>query len=74
MHSESRTDLSILYLNLTAHSTDRENVGFIKTCALNPVHRSHISNMVRTKQYLEEKHNLNVTGEYLSPTHDEYVH
>ena len=73
MHSESTTDLSILYSNLETHPTDRENVVLIETGAMNPVHRCHISNMVRTKQYLESKHNLNVIGGYLSPTHDDYV-
>ncbi|CAF1465543.1 unnamed protein product [Rotaria sordida] len=74
MHSERTTDLSILYSNLKSHPTNQENVVLIKTGSMNPVHRSHISNMVRTKQYLERVYNFNVIGGYLSPTHDEYVH
>ncbi|CAF1346389.1 unnamed protein product [Rotaria sordida] len=53
--------------------TDKDNVVLIETGALNPVHRNHISNMIKTKQYLERVHGFNVIGGYLSPTHDEYV-
>ncbi|CAF3713473.1 unnamed protein product [Rotaria sp. Silwood1] len=74
MHSEHTTDLSILYSNLKSHPTNQEYVVLIKTGSLNPVHRCHISNMVRTKEYLEQVHNFNVIGGYISPTHDEYVH
>jgi nicotinamide mononucleotide adenylyltransferase len=73
MHSNSTTDLSFLYSNLNHGTANSENVVLIKTGALNPVHRSHISNMIKTKQYLERVHNFNVIGGYLSPTHDEYV-
>ena len=73
MHSLSTTDLSILSWNLSRSSTNQENVVLIKTGSLNPVHRSHISNLIRTKQYLERVHHFNVIGGYLSPTHDEYV-
>jgi nicotinamide mononucleotide adenylyltransferase len=73
MHSESTTDQSILYSNINHNTGNRENVVLIKTGAMNPVHRSHISNLIKTKQYLENVHHFNVIGGYLSPTHDEYV-
>ncbi|CAF0890068.1 unnamed protein product [Didymodactylos carnosus] len=75
MHSDETTDIDILYSNLR-HCTnnDNENVVLIKTGALNPIHRSHISNLVQTKQYLEQIHHFNVLGGYISPTHDDYVH
>jgi len=75
MHSTSTTDLSILHANLNGTiGTDKENIVLIKTGALNPVHRAHISNMIKTKEYLERVHGFRVIGGYLSPTHDEYVH
>ncbi|CAF3231268.1 unnamed protein product [Rotaria socialis] len=74
IHSERTTDLSILYANLKLRSNSLENVVLIKTGSMNPIHRSHVSNMVRTKKYLERACNFNVIGGYLSPTHDEYVY
>lgn len=74
MHSTSTTDLSILHENLNgATDTNREYVVLLKTGALSPVHRAHISNMIRTKEYLERVHNFRVIGGYLSPSHDQYV-
>lgn len=73
MHSELTTDLSIIYSNLNKLKLDKENVVLIKTGSLNPIHRSHISNMIKTKYYLENIYNLNVIGGYISPTHDQYV-
>jgi len=45
----------------------------IKTGGINPIHRSHISNMIKTKEYLENVYNFNVIGGYISPSHDHYV-
>jgi nicotinamide mononucleotide adenylyltransferase len=73
MHSESTTDLSIISSNLNSSKSNQENVVLIQTGSVNPIHRSHISNMIKTKQYLENVHNLNVIGGYISPSHDEYV-
>ncbi|CAF1179141.1 unnamed protein product [Adineta steineri] len=74
MHSELTTDLSIILSNLNnVKSNGKENVVLLKTGSLNPIHRSHISNMIQTKKYLEEICNFNVIGGYLSPTHDHYV-
>lgn len=73
MHSELTTDLSIIYSNLSKSKSNRENVVLIKTGALNPVHRSHIANLIKVKQYLENIYNLNVVAAYISPTHDQYV-
>ena len=73
MHSNSTTDITILRSNLTRANPNRENVVLIKTGALNPVHRGHISNMIKAKQYLEDVQGYNVIGGYLSPTHDQYV-
>lgn len=73
MHSPSTTDLSKIRLNLQNSPADAQNVVLIKTGALNPIHRSHISNLIKTKQYLENVHHLNVVGGFISPTHDEYV-
>ncbi|CAF1457330.1 unnamed protein product [Rotaria sp. Silwood1] len=74
MHSTLTTDLSILYENLNeTTSTNNENVVLIKTGAFNPIHRAHISNMIKTKEYLECVHGFRVIGGYLSPSHDQYV-
>lgn len=73
MHSESTTDLSKIRFNLQNSPENAENVVLIKTGSLNPVHRSHISNLIKTKKYLENVHHLNVIGGFISPTHDEYV-
>jgi nicotinamide mononucleotide adenylyltransferase len=73
MHSELTTDLSIIKSNLDQLKSDKENVVLIKTGALNPIHRSHISNMIKTKLYLENIYHFNVIGGFLSPTHDRYV-
>lgn len=73
MHSESTTDLSILYSNLRSQPENQNYVVLIKTGSLNPIHRSHVSNMVRAKEYLEREHKFNVIGGYISPSHDEYV-
>jgi nicotinamide mononucleotide adenylyltransferase len=73
MHSESTTDLSIIYSNLNNLKSNKENVVLIKTGSLNPIHRSHISNMIKTKEYLENVYDFNVIGGYISPTHDRYV-
>lgn len=74
MHSESTTDLSKIRLNLKNSASNAENVVLIKTGALNPIHRSHISNLIKTKHYLESVYHLNVIGGFISPTHDHYVH
>ena len=73
MHSESTTDISKIRVNLQKSPVNVQNVVLIKTGALNPIHRSHISNLIKTKQYLENVHHLNVVGGFISPTHDEYV-
>lgn len=73
MHSELTTDLSKVQSNLNNSKSDKENVVLIETGALNPIHRSHISNMIKTKECLENIYNLNVVGGFLSPTHDRYV-
>jgi len=73
MHSEITTDLSIVHENLSKRKANKENVVLIKTGALNPIHRSHIANMIKVKQYLEEVYDLNVVAGYISPTHDQYV-
>lgn len=73
MHSDSTTDLSKIRLNLQNSSSNAENVVLIKTGALNPIHRSHVSNLMKTKHYLENVYHLNVIGGFLSPTHDQYV-
>ncbi|CAF0842876.1 unnamed protein product [Didymodactylos carnosus] len=72
MHSDETTNVNILLSNLRANND--ENIVLIKTGALNPVHRSHISNLVQTKQYLEDVYHFHVLGGYISPTHDEYVY
>ena len=73
MHSNLTTDVTILRDNLARAKPNRENVVLIKTGSLNPIHRGHISNMIKTKKYLEEVHGFNVIGGYISPTHDHYV-
>ena len=73
MHSEATTDLSILYAKLNSAAPSQQNVVLIKTGALNPIHRSHISNLIKTKEHLERVYGINVIGGYLSPTHDDYV-
>ncbi|CAF1404406.1 unnamed protein product [Rotaria sordida] len=73
MHLESTTDLSIIYSNLNKSKSNKENIILISTGAMNPIHRCHISNMIKTKQYLENIHDYNVIAGYISPTHDEYV-
>jgi nicotinamide mononucleotide adenylyltransferase len=74
MHSTLTTDLSILYANLNGTTgMNKENVVLIKTGAFNPIHRAHISNMIKTKEYLERVHGFRVIGGYLSPSHDQYV-
>jgi nicotinamide mononucleotide adenylyltransferase len=73
MHSQATTDLSIIYSNLNHLKSDKENVVLIKTGSMNPIHRSHISNMIRTKEFLEKSYHMNVLGGYISPSHDEYV-
>jgi nicotinamide mononucleotide adenylyltransferase len=74
MHSTSTTDLSILYTNLNeSTSFNKENVVLIQSGAFNPIHRAHISNMIKTKEYLERVHGFRVIGGYLSPSHDQYV-
>jgi nicotinic acid mononucleotide adenylyltransferase len=73
MHSELTTDLSKLRSNLTGMKTNTENVVLISTGSFNPVHRCHLSNLIRTKEYFENDCGFNVLAGYLSPTHDEYV-
>ncbi|CAF1328249.1 unnamed protein product [Rotaria sordida] len=73
IHLESTTDLSIIYSNLNKSKSNKENIILISTGAMNPIHRCHISNMIKTKQYLENIHDYNVIAGYISPTHDEYV-
>lgn len=73
MHSRQTTDLSKVQLNLKSVSPEKENVVLIKTGALNPVHRSHISNLIKAKEHLERHYRFNVVGGFLSPTHDDYV-
>ncbi|CAF0987155.1 unnamed protein product [Adineta ricciae] len=74
MHSTTTTDLSILLQNLSkTNDTHKEKVVLIKTGALNPVHRAHISNMIKAKEHLERVYGFHVIGGYLSPTHDQYV-
>ncbi|CAF1376230.1 unnamed protein product [Rotaria sordida] len=73
MHLESTTDLSIIYSNLNKLKSNKENIILISTGEMNPIHRCHISNMIKTKQYLENIHDYNVIAGYISPTHDEYV-
>ncbi len=73
MHSECTTDLSIIDSNLNNSRTNKENVVLISTGWMNPIHRSHIWNMIKTKQYLENVYGLNVIGGYISPSHDQYV-
>ncbi|CAF1429458.1 unnamed protein product [Rotaria sp. Silwood1] len=43
------------------------------TGALNPIHRGHISIMIKTREHLERVNNFNVIAGYISPTHDDYV-
>lgn len=74
MHSNKTTNLSVIIQNLITHSDDvREKVVLIKTGSLNPIHRGHISNLVRVKEYLERERNLHVVGGYISATHDDFV-
>ncbi|CAF3702078.1 unnamed protein product [Rotaria sp. Silwood1] len=73
MHSESTTDLSNLHFNLNSNIGDRDNVVLIMTGALNPIHRGHISIMIKTREHLERVNNFNVIAGYISPTHDDYV-
>jgi nicotinamide mononucleotide adenylyltransferase len=73
MHSESTTDLSKIRSNINLIKSDGENVVLISTGSMNPIHRSHISNMIKTKNYLENVYHLNVLGGFISPTHDQYV-
>lgn len=74
MHSTTTTDLSIIQRNLTGNIDDRrQKVVLISTGALNPVHRAHITNLIRVKQHLEKDHGFHVVAGYLSPTHDAYV-
>lgn len=74
MHSESTTALSKIRSNLMSVESNRENVVLLETGALNPIHRSHLSNLIETKERLEKVYHLNVVGGFLSPTHDRYVH
>ncbi|CAF1150871.1 unnamed protein product [Didymodactylos carnosus] len=71
MHSDKTTNIAILRSNV--RDNQNENVVLLKTGSLNPVHRTHISNLVQTKEYLERVYSFNVLGGYISPTHDEYV-
>jgi len=73
MHSEVTTDLSKIKSNLDKTGSDGENVVLISTGAMNPIHRSHLSNMIKTKHHLETNYHFNVIGGFISPTHDEYV-
>ncbi|CAF0759082.1 unnamed protein product [Adineta steineri] len=74
MHSTLTTDLSNLYANLNGTTTtNTEYIVLLKAGSLSPIHRAHISNMIRTKEYLEQQHNFRVIGGYLSPSHDDYV-
>jgi hypothetical protein len=60
MHSESTTDLSIIKFNLRRYKPNKENVVLLKTGSLNSINRSHVSNMIKTKQYLENVYDFNV--------------
>ncbi|CAF1323241.1 unnamed protein product [Didymodactylos carnosus] len=72
MHSKETTNLDLLIANLQPNSN--ENCVLITTGALNPIHKTHILNLIQTKSYLERSpHNFNVLAGYLSPTHDNYV-
>src|SRR5688572_27446208 len=73
MHSPSTTDLSIISLNLKNCKSDKENVVLISTGGMNPIHRSHIANMIETKRFLENHYHFNVLAGYISPSHDQYV-
>ncbi|CAF1670314.1 unnamed protein product [Adineta ricciae] len=75
MHSTVTTDLSNLCRNLhdITDNNHKENVVLFKTGAFNPIHRAHLSNMIKAKEYLERIHDFRVIGGYLSPSHDEYV-
>ncbi|UJR34368.1 hypothetical protein I4U23_021776 [Adineta vaga] len=73
MHSDLTTDLSLIRSNLSKRKLDQENVVLLSTGSLNPVHRSHLSNLIRTKEYLEKNCHFNVLGGFLSPSHNEYV-
>ncbi|CAF1215965.1 unnamed protein product [Rotaria sordida] len=52
-----------------------QNCVLITTGSFNPIHPSHLQNLLRVKQYLEDEHqpSWNVLAGYLSPTHDSYV-
>jgi hypothetical protein len=65
MHSELTTDLSKIQLNLNKVKSNGENVVLISTGAMNPIHRSHISNMIKTKYYLQTNYHFNVIGGFM---------
>jgi nicotinamide mononucleotide adenylyltransferase len=45
----------------------------VSTGAYCPVHKMHIENFNVAKTFLEEKHNFNVIGGLISPSHDVYI-
>ncbi|CAF4131062.1 unnamed protein product, partial [Rotaria sp. Silwood2] len=61
---------------LTASAKTSGDCVLITTGSFNPIHRSHLQNLLRVKQYLENECQppWNVLAGYLSPTHDSYVH
>ncbi|UJR21428.1 hypothetical protein I4U23_024514 [Adineta vaga] len=77
MYTETNTNLEIIIENCQEKKVaDKDNnCVLIITGSLNPIHRSHIKNLLLVKTYLEkhETRPLNVLAAYLSPTHDSYV-
>lgn len=73
IHSTSSTDLSKLRSNLARAKSNTANVVLISTGSFSPIHRCHLANLIRTKEYFENVCHFNVLAGFLSPSHDDYV-
>ncbi|CAF1247185.1 unnamed protein product [Didymodactylos carnosus] len=71
MSVHSTIDISLLCKHIKDKNQPK-NCILLTTGSLNPIHRSHINNLIQTKSYLENL-DYNVLCGYLSPTHENYV-
>jgi nicotinamide mononucleotide adenylyltransferase len=53
-------------------SETNRNLILVLTGAFSPIHKMHVQLLENVKKFMEEKHNFNVIGGYLSPAHDAY--
>jgi len=59
--------------NLEASPGGRRYAVLVSTGSYCPVHRMHLEMFELAKKCLEEKHDIEVLGGFLSPSHDRYV-